>query len=95
MIDGDGAIFEGRTLWAGPGHVATANDGNIGIAFLGDYSSTPLSDAQVSSLRTLLGAINEVMGGDLPVYTHGDFNPEKHDELAGARQQIDEVVNGN
>lgn len=99
LIDQSGRIFEGRSLEAEGAHVGGKNPGNLGIAIVGDYSSKPMNASQLRALRFLVGVMkrrgvtpnpNATGGidGDGFIFTHGDFTPAKHEELAGARHQL-------
>jgi YD repeat-containing protein len=102
LIGGDGTIYEGRSLAFEGAHVSGMNPQNIGIAFLGDYSSDPLTDAQVNSAESLIQALNDaydVSGnadGEPYIYTHADLAPPdgihaRPVELVGAQQQTDAI----
>ncbi|GAC1569912.1 MAG: hypothetical protein NVS3B3_24240 [Aquirhabdus sp.] len=95
LIGKDGAVYEARPLEYRGAHVFGHNDHNIGIAFLGDYSSNPLSKEQVTSAVKLSEGLNNRFGEShggiaqpLPIFTHGEFDPKKHEELTGAKYQI-------
>lgn len=103
LIGEDGTIYEGRALEYEGAHVSGHNRGNLGIAMLGDYSSKRLNGAQLRALEflirtygTRLGITPEPRGGGVAnsgaVYTHGNFDEQKHDELAGAQEQLDELM---
>jgi hypothetical protein len=49
MISEDGTIYEGRSLEYAGAHVKGHNQGNVGIAFLGNYSTRALSKNQVGA----------------------------------------------
>jgi hypothetical protein len=93
MIGEDGTIYEGRSLDAQSADVKGHNLGNIGIAFLGDYSEQPLTQAQLDAARALITALRNDYFKEkpLPIRTHGEVESEKHDELMGAKSQIDEI----
>ena len=95
MIDDDGTIYEGRDPSYIGAHVLHHNIGNIGIAFLGDYSEKPLSKAAAAAGLELLEAIRDRygLGSEAGYYLrmHGSFDDTKKDELKGAEQQIWEI----
>ena len=102
LIDKDGTIYEGRSLTYEGAHVHGQNPQNIGVAFLGNYSRDPLSDAQVNSAKALISSLNDaydVAGeadGNPYVFTHKDLAPPsgiyaRPVELVGAQQQIDAI----
>ena len=101
LIDKDGLIYQGRSLDYVGAHVGGNNRGNIGIAFLGDYSDKPLSDAQVHSSIQLIDRLNAHYGyfsqgstyGPMPIVTHGFLDVKKHDELGAALSQIQAIRN--
>ncbi|WP_162269638.1 peptidoglycan recognition protein family protein, partial [Pseudoalteromonas luteoviolacea] len=89
MIDERGIIYEGRSLKYAGAHVGGHNQGNIGVAFLGDYTERELSSVQFKAARQLLGNLRDrfkLPGGF--IRTHGEFNGEKHNELRGATRQV-------
>ena len=91
MISEDGTIFQGRNLMYEGSHVRSQNTDNIGISFLGNYSKRPLKEAQVTSYKRLIDALNSrfsPQNSKLPVYTHGYYQPEKDAELRGAVNQL-------
>lgn len=99
LIDQSRRIFEGRSINAQGAHVGGKNPGNLGIAIVGDHSSKQMNSSQIRALRFLVGALRRrgvapkpgvtggVDGSGL-IFTHGDFDPGKRDELAGARKQL-------
>lgn len=96
MIASDGTIYEGRSLRYEAAHVLGKNSGNIGIAFLGEYSKKALSGAQIESARALIKELNFVFNipsrnanGENYIFTHGQFDRAKESELAGANTQIE------
>jgi hypothetical protein len=102
LVAPDGTIYEGRSLQYEGAHVSNKvvgnkNPGNIGIAFLGDYSNKPLSAAQLKSADALIGRLNNFYAipsrnpaGDY-IHTHAEFDPARHSELAGARDQVERL----
>lgn len=101
-IGKDGKIYEGRSLGYEGAHVYGQNPGNIGVAFIGDYSSQPLSDAQMYSAKALIHALNDAYGvynearGGQYVFTHRDLAPAmgphaRPTELLGAQRQMNAV----
>ena len=92
-----GVIFEGRPLEFKGAHVEGENARNIGIAFLGDYTDAPITSAQSDSAKALIMMLNMSYGvsgngsGGNYIYTHGEFNADKTNELAGAKAQIDAI----
>lgn len=95
MIGPDGTIYEGRSLAYTPAHARGENPGNIGIAFVGDYTSEELTEAQVTSARSLMEQLNYVYGIDQAV-SHADLSVEKPDELRGPTEagQMEQVYDG-
>ncbi len=96
LISPTGTVYEGRSLFWEGAHVSGSNSGNIGIAFLGDFSNRPISVEAYRAAGALLHYLNDVYGrangGPLLVRSHGEFNLEsKGGELAGARSQIDRL----
>lgn len=102
MIDKGGTIYGGRSLAYQGAHVYGHNPGNVGVAFIGDYSSQPLSDAQVYAAKSLIHALNDAYGvysragGAQYVFTHRDLAPAmgphaRPTELLGAQRQMDAV----
>jgi len=101
MIGKDGTIFEGRSLTYRGAHVMNANERNIGIALLGDYSTTSVTSAQVRSAKILIRELNRAYhvnlnANGLPyVFTHRELAPDgpyaRPDELRGAQTQTDDI----
>lgn len=103
LIDERGRIYEGRSIDNVGAHVGGRNTGNLGIAVVGDHSSKPLNPHQLRAVDFLARAMkrhlgivpNQKGGGSLAnsgfMYTHGEFDSNKHDELKGARDQLYEL----
>ncbi len=94
MISEDGTIYDGRSLKYSGAHVKGNNQGNIGIAFLGDYTKKPISQRQFGAAKQLIGNLRNryKLSGQF-IKTHGQFNPDKHQELQGAKHQVDMLRN--
>jgi hypothetical protein len=103
LIGEDGRIYEGRSLEFEGAHVSRHNPGNLGIAVLGDNSTEALNAAQLRALTHLIRSLNSRLriepnprGGGYGnagyVYTHGQFDPNKAEELMGAERQLDELM---
>ena len=92
MVAPDGTIYQGRDLHSVGAHVEGHNTGNVGIAFLGDYSDRPLSQAAAHSGLQLMGALRDFyrMGADGKPFisTHAQYNAAKRNELRGANPQV-------
>lgn len=100
LVDEQGRIYEGRSIRDRGAHVGGHNTGNLGIAVLGDYSNKPLNADQLRAVEFLTRAMkrhlrivpNERGGGAQAnsgfLYTHGEFDPRKRDELGGAADQL-------
>ena len=54
LIDGSGRIVEGRHAEVLGAHAGESNDGNIGIALMGDFNKLQPTEAQIVSLRRLV-----------------------------------------
>lgn len=54
LIARDGRIYQGRAANRIGGHVANANTGNVGIAFLGNFESGRPSSAQINAAARLI-----------------------------------------
>lgn len=95
FIDPNGTIYEGRSLSYEPAHTFGHNPGNIGIAFLGDYSGQALSNEARSAGIELMRRIRDEhrmgKGGEDFISTHAQHSSEKKDELKGAMKQIEEI----
>ncbi len=99
LIDKDGKIYAARSLDFKGAHVFGFNNKNIGIAFLGDYSNSPLTSNQVNASIVLIDRLNTQYGnhsqnalyGSLTIYSHGNFDMKKRDELGGAQSQIQTI----
>ncbi len=101
LIDKDGTIYEGRPLNYEGAHVSGSNPGNIGVAFLGDYSSKGFGDAQVNAAKTLIRVLNHAYGigqsanGRQYIFTHRELAPAndaRPEEFVGkADQQMNQI----
>ena len=95
LISGDGTIYEGRSLDYKGAHLFGYNQGNIGIAFLGDFSEKTISSSQFESGLALVGALdnkfNFKRNGFNYIRTHGEIDSKKHSELMGARTEINRI----
>jgi hypothetical protein len=103
LIGEDGTIYEGRPLSYQGAHVWHHDPANIGVAFLGDYSSKGFSDAQIHSARALIRVLNHAYGigqganGQQYIFTHRDLAPPKGkharpEEFVGtADQQMNQI----
>ena len=80
LIDAQGNIFEGRPEAVVGSHVRLHNEGNVGIALLGDYhppkndQPTPEQAAAVVALGRYLVARYDVKVGTETVRGHRDYN---------------------
>jgi N-acetyl-anhydromuramyl-L-alanine amidase AmpD len=54
LIDTEGIIYEGRELNIRGAHVQGFNTGSVGIVLLGNFNDEQPSEAQISSLRSLV-----------------------------------------
>jgi hypothetical protein len=91
MVGRNGEIYEGRSPAVQGAHTSGHNAGNLGVAVLGDYSRTPLNEAQLASLRSLMTDL----GSRYPIKdyaTHGEFDPKRKDELKGAFLQVHDFL---
>jgi N-acetylmuramoyl-L-alanine amidase len=93
LIDKSGVIYQARPLAYQGAHVRGNNPGNIGIAFLGDFSESEMSVQQmragVKIVRRLTSHYNLGSNGEDFIKTHGEFDDRKRDELKGAKTQMD------
>lgn len=78
LIGQHGIIYEGRSLKSMGAHVKGKNEGNIGIALLGDFNVNELKPEQLESLKKLIDALRERY--DIPkrlVFGHGELGDTK------------------
>jgi N-acetylmuramoyl-L-alanine amidase len=54
LVAGDGRVVEGRRAEYLGAHAGGANDGNIGVAMMGDFNKVRPTDAQIESLTRLV-----------------------------------------
>ncbi|MDD5302162.1 MAG: peptidoglycan recognition family protein [Elusimicrobia bacterium] len=54
LIAGDGRVIEGRRAEYLGAHAGGANEGNIGVAMMGDFNKVQPADAQIESLTRLV-----------------------------------------
>jgi hypothetical protein len=59
LMSRDGRLWEGRPGHLRGAHAGGANTGNVGIAAMGQHSSTPITDTQVDALASLIHGIAE------------------------------------
>jgi uncharacterized protein (TIGR03382 family) len=62
LVDWNGEMWQGRNETVIGAHVANNNTNNVGISFMGTYSSTPASNAQLDACAGLLGWLNDNYG---------------------------------
>ncbi|MDE2291538.1 MAG: N-acetylmuramoyl-L-alanine amidase [Elusimicrobia bacterium] len=76
LIDGQGRIAEGRPSNVLGAHAKYANDGNIGIALLGNFDVQQPTSSQVDSLERLSSYLAMKYG--IPIQQDGRFEPHRH-----------------
>ncbi|MCS6915226.1 MAG: N-acetylmuramoyl-L-alanine amidase [Myxococcales bacterium] len=77
LVSRDGRLWEGRPAHNLGTHVANHNSGNVGIAFMGDYSSTPPTDRQIDEAARLVAGIGRQFGIAISserIKGHRDYN---------------------
>jgi hypothetical protein len=84
IIHPDGRVFEGRDIYHNQADVRGRNSQTVGIAFAGVYDQKDVSPAALQSARNLVAGLDHLTGRQLPVYTHGDLDKAKKEEMAGA-----------
>jgi len=74
LIDCKGRIWEGRSLKYQGAHVRDNNEGNVGIALLGDFNEQYPTKEQKESLRRLVDYLRASYNvSKRRVYTHGEL----------------------
>lgn len=73
IVDKKGRIFAGLSLSKVGAHAAGHNTNNIGIAYLGDSSST-MPAAAKAAIKELYGYLVTRVGKNLAIYGHRDLN---------------------
>ncbi len=63
LISRDGRVWRGRGARTIGAHVANANTGNVGISFMGTYTSTAPTSTQMCQAAKLLRRLHEDFGG--------------------------------
>jgi hypothetical protein len=87
MIDRNGKVYEGRGVANVGAHVKGDNKRNLGVAFLGDYTNSPVTGAQLQAAYNLTEIARN--GGEVKrIATHGEFDSGKANELKGAIAQL-------
>jgi len=82
LVAEDGGVFFGRPLDRQGAHVKGENEGNLGIALIGNYSDRAPPEAALASVRRLLAWAFETWGfGPEAVYFHKEL---KATECPGA-----------
>lgn len=88
MISDDGSIYAGRNLAFKGAHVRGHNTNTIGIAFLGDHTSRPVSTAALAAFGSLQSSLELMSGNQMTLSTHGYYDTRKRSEMIGALQQF-------
>lgn len=65
LIGPDGKVYQGRSENTVGAHVAGANSGNVGIAFVGTFRSSPPPATMMDAAATLLGALHQAYAIEL------------------------------
>ena len=74
LVAESGAVFFGRPLDRQGAHVKGENEGNLGVALIGDYTDRPPPEAALASVRRLLTWAFETWGfGPEAVYFHKEL----------------------
>ena len=82
LVAEDGAVFFGRPLTRQGAHAKPENEGNLGIALIGNYSAAPPPAAALAAVRRLLAWAFETWGfGPDAVWFHKEL---KATECPGA-----------
>ncbi len=63
LISRDGRVWRGRGPTTVGAHVSNSNTGNIGVSFMGTYTSTAPSETQMCQAAKLLRRLHEDFGG--------------------------------
>jgi hypothetical protein len=63
LVSRDGRVWRGRGPTTVGAHVTNANTGNVGISFMGTYTSTAPSDTQMCQAAKLLRRLHEDFSG--------------------------------
>jgi hypothetical protein len=91
LIGRNGTIYGGRSLKNESAAVSHNNLGNIGIAFIGDFSSKPVSKRQLESAKALV-AVFEYIYPISSVKTHAYYDSNRQDELKWAQGQLKSIL---
>jgi LysM repeat protein len=86
IISPSGKIYEGRLLSNSGAHVKNNNQGNIGIALLGNYDKEDLTKEEKDSLQKLIEALRErysIKKSEL--YGHGELGKTKCPGIFGLK----------
>ncbi|MEZ4358924.1 MAG: N-acetylmuramoyl-L-alanine amidase [Kofleriaceae bacterium] len=62
LISRDGRVWEGRGASRVGSHVASQNTGNVGVAFLGTYTTTSASSTQITNVAGLIRSLSTRYG---------------------------------
>lgn len=62
LVDWNGEMWQGRNETVRGAHVANNNTNNVGISFMGTYSSTPASNSQLDACAGLLDWLHDNYG---------------------------------
>src|SRR5690606_16377150 len=62
LVGQDGLVYQGRPENKIGAHALGANTNNVGISFIGDFTSTEPSQAQLNAAATILRALSDEYG---------------------------------
>jgi hypothetical protein len=63
LVSRDGRVWRGRGAKTIGAHVANSNTGNVGVSFIGTYTSTAPTETQMCNAARLLRRLHEDFGG--------------------------------
>lgn len=75
VISSDGTINQTNHIDTVSYHVGNFNTPTIGICLIGNLSKHPPTPNQLESLKGLIGHLKSLLGRDLTVKGHRDYNP--------------------
>lgn len=74
IVGSDGTVYEGRPAKLQGAHVSSANENNLGISVMGDFSSQLPNPRQLAALKSFLGdQMRKYRIGKNRIYGHRDL----------------------
>jgi hypothetical protein len=92
LISADGRIWEGRPVDRTASHVANNNTNNVGIAFIGTFTTTAPSQAQIAAAAALVSELRAQYGITEAIHGHRHYGGTECP--GGALNQVLPMIDG-